>query len=113
MIKIKNVYYPVKDMKQTCEFYSETLGLQLKFIDGDNWAQFNVSGYTIALAGPKESPEGIEKGAVVTLSVDDLEAVREKLLNKGVFISEIRDMGSHGKTCWLKDPEGNIIQLHQ
>jgi predicted enzyme related to lactoylglutathione lyase len=113
LIKIKNVFYAVSDVKKTSEFYQNILGLQLQFIDENQWAQFKVNGLTFALGGPDEVPNEIKTGAVVTFEVDDLSEVKDELERTGLKVSEIREMGSHGKTCWFLDPAENIVQLYQ
>lgn len=113
MIKIKNVYYGVKDMKKTRNFYSEVLGLKLQFNDRNQWVQFKVNDVTFALGGNEEIPPELTSGAVVTFEVEDLQQMINKLHENGIEVSEIRDMGSHGITCYFKDPANNIVQLYQ
>lgn len=113
MIKIKNVYYAVNDMKNTCDFYSDVLGLELQFNDRDQWAQFKVNGVTFALGGEEETPSELTGGAVVTFEVDDLIQTVNQLKENRTEVSEMRDMGSHGITCFFKDPANNLVQLYQ
>ena len=113
LMKIKNVYYGVSDVQGSSEFYQKTLGLELQFIDGNQWAQFNVNGETFALGGPEEVPSAVKTGAVVTFEVESLMLVRKRLKEKNIEVSETRDMGSHGKTCWFLDPSDNVIQLYE
>ena len=40
--KLGNVFYRVPDMDAAVTFYSQVLGLPLKFRDGNNWAAFDV-----------------------------------------------------------------------
>ncbi len=113
MVKIKNVYYAVSDVQEASEFYQKMLGLQLQFIDGNQWAQFKVNGETFALGGPEEVPSVAKAGAVVTFEVENLSDAKERLKENNVEVSEVRDMGSHGKTCWFLDPSDNVVQLFE
>ena len=100
-------------MKETSDFYEKVLGIPMQFLDRDQWAQFKVNGVTFALGGPEEVPKALESGAVITFEVENLTATKELLENKGLEVSEIRDMGSHGKTCYFYDPSKNIVQLFE
>ncbi|WP_085991181.1 VOC family protein [Oceanobacillus senegalensis] len=113
MIKIKNVFYRVSNMKETSEFYQEVLGLPLQFVDRDQWAQFKVNGVTFALGGREEVPHDLEAGAVVTFEVENLNEARKQLEQHDVQVSDVRDMGGHGSTCYFLDPSKNIVQLYQ
>ena len=44
--------------------------------------------------------------------VDDADAARARLLDLGVEVSELSVIGS-GRQCFLHDPAGNLIELHQ
>lgn len=112
-MKFKNVFYGVSNMEETVEFYEKVLGLPLLFVDRNQWAQFNVDGVSFALGGPEEVPEDLTGGAVVTFEVDDLKETKKTLEKNGIKVSDIRDMGSHGKTCSFYDPAKNIVQLYQ
>ncbi|WP_281242066.1 VOC family protein [Lentibacillus persicus] len=107
------MYYGVSNMEETKDFYQDVLGLSLQFADRDQWAQFKVNGLTFALGGPKEVPEELKGGAVVTFEVENLNKSIKELQNKGVNISRVRDMGSHGSTCYFRDPSNNLVQLYQ
>ncbi|MCL6637910.1 MAG: VOC family protein [Alicyclobacillus sp.] len=111
MVRIKNVYYPVADMSEGVAFYQALLGLSPQFVDGERWAQFKVDGVTFALSGEGETPAGLQGGAV-TLEVEDLADAVAELQARGLTVSPVRDMGPHGKTCWLRDPFGNFVQLY-
>lgn len=112
-MKLKNVFYGVSNMEEMVEFYEKVLGLPLQFVDRDQWAQFKVGDVSFALGGPEEIPENHETGAVVTFEVDNLKETKKNLEKNGIKVSDIRDMGSHGKTCSFYDPSKNIVQLYQ
>ena len=112
--RIQNTYYVVADMERTVAFYRDLVGLTLRFQDGARWAQFDVGGATLAFTNTEEGAVAPGGGAVVTLEVDDLDATSRALGNHGtVIVRQIRDMGPHGRTMAIRDPEGNVIQLYQ
>jgi predicted enzyme related to lactoylglutathione lyase len=112
--RIQNTYYVVADMERTVAFYKELLGLSLKFQDGPRWAQFEVGGAALAFSNAAEGAVPPGSGAVVTLEVDDLDAMARAFADRGTeIVRPIRDMGQHGRTMAIRDPEGNVVQLYQ
>lgn len=109
--KVSSSYYVVSDMDKAAEFYGETLGLSLKFRDGDKWTQYDAGGSAIALADVSEAQVAPGEGATVVLEVEDLAASREELLAKGLTVTNIVDMGGHGQYFTVRDPDGNVVQL--
>ena len=43
--------------------------------------------------------------------VQDLEATRSELIQKNVSVTEIKTGMDHSKQAWVKDPDGNDIEL--
>ncbi len=98
-------------MNQAVAFYQDLLGLPIKFRDGDRWTQFDVNGVAVALADPTQGTVPPGGGGTVVLEVDNLMETREKLIQNGVSVNDIVDMGDHGRYFTAKDPEGNIVQI--
>ncbi|MGH7962755.1 MAG: VOC family protein [Candidatus Binatia bacterium] len=109
--KFSSAYYVVKNMDEAVAFYKDTLGLNVKFRDGNRWTQFDVNGVGVALADPSEGSVPPGSGATVVLEVDNLMETRELLTGKGIAVNPIVDMGGHGKYFTTKDPSGNIVQI--
>lgn len=109
--KVTNVYYVVPDMNAALAFYRDTLGLTVKFQDGEKWTQFDVGGTQVALATP--APGQVEPGqnATVVMQVDDLAAVRDELATQGIAVSDVIGMGDHGSFFTCRDPAGNVVQF--
>ena len=109
--KFSSAYYVVKNMDEAVGFYQDVLGLTIKFRDGNRWTQFDVNGVAVALADPSEGAVPPGGGGTVVLEVDNLLETRAQLLQQGVSVNEIVDMGGHGKYFTAKDPAGNIVQI--
>jgi catechol 2,3-dioxygenase-like lactoylglutathione lyase family enzyme len=114
MFKNANVTIMVADLERAVRFYRDTLGLELAFRAGDEWAQLAAPGLTIGLhptderraAGPRE---------LVSLGfgVEHLESAMAALQRKGVqFKGEItEDPGI--RLAHFADPDGTPLYLAQ
>jgi len=111
MTKLKYGYVCSRDVTRAVRFYSEALGIALKFQDGDRWAQFDLGGASFAIASPPEFPEG-ESGSVLVFEVDDLGRAVAAVISAGGSAVDQRDMGSHGTVATVRDPSGNLLQLY-
>jgi predicted enzyme related to lactoylglutathione lyase len=110
MTKLKYGYVCSRDVTRTVRFYTEALGIGLKFQDGERWAQFDLGGVGFAIASPSEFPAGAS-GSVLVFEVDDLARSVAAVIAAGGSIVDQRDMGSHGSVATLRDPDGNLLQL--
>jgi catechol 2,3-dioxygenase-like lactoylglutathione lyase family enzyme len=107
--RIGNVFYRVPDMDAAVRFYTDVLGLGLKFRDGDHWAAFDVGGSTLAVEGGAPGGPG---GATVSLRVDGLDAVVADLRARGATVGDV-ETGPHERRAELKDPAGNQLVLYE
>jgi catechol 2,3-dioxygenase-like lactoylglutathione lyase family enzyme len=105
--KLGNVFYRVADMDAAVTFYTQVLGLPLKFRDGNNWAALDVAGVTLALQGSAETG-----GATVSLRVSGLDEVVTKLRERGANVSE-PTQGGHERRAEVTDPAGNTLVLYE
>ena len=117
-----SVRYIVKDVGQTIEFYTGSLGFELKQQFGPAMAILARGDLTLWLAGPpasasKPMPDGRkpEPGGWnrFVLEVEDLAGVVAKLRARGVkFRNEILE-GPGGKQILCEDPSGNAVELFE
>jgi predicted enzyme related to lactoylglutathione lyase len=110
--RIQNVYYVSDDMNEAVAFYRDTLGLKVKFQDGERWAQFDAGGSNFSLSSPQEAAKGAT-GAVVVFEVTGIDEMATQIAAAGGEILGTRDMGSHGRTLTFRDPVGNVAQLFE
>jgi catechol 2,3-dioxygenase-like lactoylglutathione lyase family enzyme len=115
---------PSRDLKPLQTFYGRKLGLER--LEGSA-----AEGYLVYQAGKKttlmlfESSFGRKSGNTgVTFEVDDLDAEMASLRKKGVEFEDydlptvktvdgVADANGMGRIAWFKDPDGNLIALHE
>ena len=105
---------PTHDVEAAAAFYRDTLGLrQSVYRPERNYAEFETGNLTLSLIdaeamGLEHHPHKHE----VALQVDDVEAARAKLSERGVsFRGETLDTGvCH--MAFFADPDGNALMLH-
>lgn len=118
----------VKDFDKAFRFYSETLGLKVKWGDfGDVYASFYFgigpdglaifqSDYMAPVVGNAEQllPENCREKVMLILSVDNVDKSYEELSARGVkFVNKPIDMAEWGiRVVHMKDTEDNLIELN-
>ncbi|HWA62453.1 MAG TPA: hypothetical protein VG939_13815 [Caulobacteraceae bacterium] len=92
---------PVDDVQAAAKTWAALLGAEPTFVDGDRWAQFDVAGRRLALAGT----DRMSDAAGVMIKVDDLEAARTAVVGLGLTAGEIRT-GPHERRFQVLTPGG-------
>jgi lactoylglutathione lyase len=118
MIHGGNTTVYVADIKASIQFYTETLGLELRMRAGDDWAEIDGGpGLLIGLhpADPVHSPKPGTRGSVsigfnVTGNLEDEVA---DLKQKGVAFSGPIVEDEHVRLAFFNDPDGNPFYLAQ
>lgn len=98
---------PVPDLAAGVAFWQELLGVAPTFVDGDRWAQFDVDGRRIALAGT----DRVADIPSLMLKASDLEATRDALAALGAVVSEIRQ-GPHERRFEATTPGGWTVAVY-
>ena len=114
MMKEANVTIMISEMKRSIHFYVDTLGLKLKSRYGDQFAQVECPGLTIALhpaveRGPRP---GKSESLSVGFGVEDLDHAMSKLKGKGVTFARVANDGPV-RLAFFSDPDGNPLYLSQ
>lgn len=104
---IETVYYRICNMNNAIAFYTEVLGLTLKNRDANDWAEFDVGGYDLALEG-ELATRPHQGGATVVFRTDDIEALDAHLATHDVNRREVEDLGG-AKLLEFYDLDGNRI----
>ena len=101
----------VSDMARAKRFYRDTLGLEFPIWDDTpRWQEFQSEPVALALREDRQSP-GLN--AAIALAVEDVAAAVEELRAKGV---EIEGGPHESGVCYsalIRDPDGNLLILHQ
>jgi len=98
---------PVDDIKAAVAVWSGLLGVQPTFVDGEAWAQFDVAGKRIALAGA----DRVSDMAGLMIKVGDLEAAREAAIRQGLETGPVQE-GGHELRCTITAPGGWPVVLY-
>lgn len=111
---------PAEDLARARSFYSETLGLPIEEMPGDQFIVTAGSGTRILVyARPRTKAEH----TVLTFLVDDIRSVMSDLKSRGVTFEEydmpglktvdgIAEMEGESAS-WFVDSEGNILNIAQ
>lgn len=120
-MKLEVVQVPVADVDRAKAFYSEQAGFHV-----DHDAQISDTMRVLQLTPPGSACSivlgtglsDMEPGSVqgLQLTVTDMDAARDALVERGVSVSEVQDLGRPGgpsfKHAFFSDPDGNgwIVQ---
>ncbi|MDR0536210.1 MAG: VOC family protein [Puniceicoccales bacterium] len=123
-LKIKDIAftaYPATNIPRSRKFYGEILGLKetmaMDFGDGKWWIEYEIGTGTLALSNhTKPSKDG--GGPNIALEVENLDDAIAALEARGVKIAEVFPgatvINSPGcRFCFIKDPDGTPINIHQ
>jgi predicted enzyme related to lactoylglutathione lyase len=110
--RIDHVYYWTVDMDRAVKFYEEVMGLRLLRRDGSNWAMFDAGPVRLALHGAVEGRPIETGGATAVFAVDDLDASRAALEERGAeFEEQVGEVEGYARFATLRDPDGNRVQI--
>jgi catechol 2,3-dioxygenase-like lactoylglutathione lyase family enzyme len=108
---VETVFYQVCNMDRAVAFYGDTLGLELKRREENDWAEFTVGGMDLALSG-ELAVQPSQGGATVVLRTPDMDALVAHLAEKGVRTGKVEDLGG-AKMLDIYDPDGNQVVAMQ
>lgn len=95
-------------------FYQHILQFELSFAKDDWFRELIVNdGARISVANVKHCtiPSGEGKGVTLSWQVEELEQLRDYLLQQGVKVSEITSTSWRAPWFYAWDPEGNRIEF--
>ena len=113
MMKEGNVTVMVANMNRSIQFYTEALGLKLKYRHGDDWAEVEAPGLTIGLhlAGKVGPQPGKSESLSIGFTVEKIDAAIGTLKKKGVTFSPHRVDEGPVLLAFFSDPDGNPLYL--
>jgi len=105
----------VKDMAPEVQFYKDLLGLPIRYPEGvtdfstEMWVEFDCGGFSLALhGGAQRLPDDLHE---VVFWVEDIVHARDKLVEAGVEIGEIRDLEDGAPIGEGRDPAGHRFAI--
>jgi predicted enzyme related to lactoylglutathione lyase len=107
---VRMVVLSTDDLDESIHFYSETLGMTLKFRDGSHFAALDGGSVTLALATSVDHP--IPGQVVVGIKTDDVDAAaREIEANGGAVVKGPYD-DAHERRAVVYDHKGNGLVFY-
>lgn len=122
MIKnIGHLAFSVSDMEKSLHFYCDQLGFthlfQLKDSSGNPWINYlkiTERQFIELFYGNNLKPGDNASYHHLCLEVDDIKATVRELESRGVvFAQQIMQGSDKNYQIWIKDPDGNPIELMQ
>jgi len=118
---LAHVCFTVADLEASVAFYRDVLGLvpAFEFINdrGEKFGQYLHAGgrtFLELFQGERVEPAGERQSyRHLCLEVDDLRATAGALRRRGAEVSEVTAGSDHSLQAWLRDPDGNRIELHE
>ena len=121
-LKLEVVPMPVTDVDAAKAFYTEKVGFNLDHDiepgNGMRVVQMTPPGSACSVVIGDGLPLG-EPGSVkgVQLVVEDIDAVRAALAERGVPVGEVQQLGPEGapgsRFCFFDDPDGNMWAVQE
>ena len=118
---IKNMelgWTTVSDIDKARTFFVDKLGLrQTRYNKEFGWIELQAEdeGFKLGLGQKNDhSPYQIGHNVILTFTVENIEAAKKELEEKGVeFVTDIYEIPSHVKMADFVDEDGNAFQLAQ
>jgi predicted enzyme related to lactoylglutathione lyase len=119
-MKLELVPIPVADVDRAKAFYRDRLGfvvdVDVQPVDGVRVVQVTPPGSACSIGfgtgvPAYEGTPGSVRG--LHLVVDDIEKARADLVDRGVDIAEIQDVGGGVRYAGFSDPDGNTLTLQE
>ncbi|AVH73050.1 VOC family protein [Nostoc sp. 'Lobaria pulmonaria (5183) cyanobiont'] len=104
----------VTDLEASVKWYKDKLGLVLESkYDTPSWRQFSIPDIERFAIGLNLSNSVVAGSTVSTFVVKDIVAARQSLIEKGVEVGPITDVGHGVQLSVFKDIDGNLLGLRQ
>ena len=99
------VVYPVSSLEKDVEFFQKLLGVFPSY-SGPSWADFNLGNIRIGLRKDIKEPH-------LVFYVEDVGKVREKLIEMGFKVGEIKEFQPFGREFTIETPGGGKVLVFQ
>ncbi|HPE11241.1 MAG: VOC family protein [Actinobacteria bacterium] len=110
-LDVRMVVLSTDDLDESIKFYTEALGMTLKFRDGAHFAALDGGSVTIALATAVDHP--IPGQVVVGIKTDDVDAAARAVeANGGAIVKGPYD-DAHERRAVVYDHQGNGLVFYR
>ena len=107
---VRMVVLSTDDLDESIRFYSETLGLALKFRDGAHYAALDGGSITLALATAIDHP--LPGKVVVGIKTADVDAAAKAIEDSGGAIVKGPYNDAHERRAVVYDNKGNGLVFY-
>jgi lactoylglutathione lyase len=109
--QVKLIILSTDDLDESIRFYSDTLGMALKFRDGDHFAALDGGAVTLALATEVDHP--IPGQVVVGIKTDDVDGAAKAIEANGGGVVKGPYDDAHERRAVVYDNKGNGIVFYR
>ncbi|WP_106848785.1 VOC family protein [Blastococcus sp. Marseille-P5729] len=107
---VRQVLLSTDDLDASIAFYTETLGMKLKFRDGAHYAAIDGGSVTIALATAVDHP--IPGQVVVGIKTSDVDAAAKAIVDSGGAVVKDPYDDAHERRAVVYDNKGNGLVFY-
>ena len=107
---VRMVVLSTDDLDDSIRFYTETLGMALKFRDGSHFAALDGGSVTLALATSLDHP--IPGQVVVGIKTDDVDAAAQAVEDHGGGVLKGPYNDAHERRAVVYDHKGNGLVFY-
>jgi lactoylglutathione lyase len=107
---VRMVVLSTDDLDESIRFYTETLGMSLKFRDGAHYAALDGGSITLALATPVDHP--MPGHVVVGIKTTDVDAAAAAIEANGGAIVKQPYNDAHERRAVVYDHKGNGLVFY-
>jgi predicted enzyme related to lactoylglutathione lyase len=107
---VRMIILSTDDIEGSIAFYTQTLGLPLKFRDGDRYAAIDGGSVTVALATDIDHP--LPGHIVVGIKTDDVDAAAMAIEAGGGTIIKAPCNDAHERRAVVRDNKGNALVFY-
>jgi len=107
---VRQVVLSTEDLDESIRFYTETLGMKLKFRDGSHYAALDGGSVTLALATAVDHP--IPGKVVVGIKTADVDAAAKAIEDNGGAIVKGPYDDAHERRAVVYDNQGNGLVFY-
>jgi lactoylglutathione lyase len=107
---IRMVVLSTDDLDESIKFYTETLGMSLKFRDGAHYAALDGGSITLALATAVDHP--MPGKVVVGIKTPDVDAAAEAIEANGGAVVKQPYNDAHERRAVVYDHKGNGLVFY-